>query len=205
MMKKFKKLDEEFFAQFKKLLKFKRNQVIMGPGGKPLGTFFIKSGFVRQYLISEDGKEFTFNIYKPNTYFSMTCLLNNTPNIHYYESLTDTVLLRAPNDGVIKHIENNPGIIYDLVKRTLSRLDGVTRLMEALFTGNAKQQISSVLLVLVRRFGKKNNGKGFTINIALTHRIIGTLAGLSRESTSIVLETLEKENVISQKKSFYIG
>ena len=191
-------LDEEFFARFGKTLEYKKNQLIIGPGGIPPGVFFVKSGFVRHYLISQEGKEITFNIFKPGAYFSMISALNNIPNIYYYESLTDVLLLRAPNDEVVKFVENNPEMLYDLAKRTLSGLDGITRLTQALLTGNAEQQIASVLLVLTRRFGKTTN-RGIIIDLPITHRIIGTLAGLSRESTSIELGKLEKAKIISQK------
>ena len=71
--------------------------------------------------------------------------------------------------------------------------------MEALLTGNAYQQIASVLLVLVRRFGKNGKENEIVIDLPLTHRIIGTLASLSRESTSLELEKLTKAKIISQK------
>jgi CRP/FNR family cyclic AMP-dependent transcriptional regulator len=193
-------LDEEFFAKFKATQKFKKNQLIFGPGSEPSGVFFIKSGFVRIYTISESGKEITFNIFKPGAYFSMIWALNDTPNIYFYESLTDTLLLKAPKNEVVKQIESNPGLLYDLTKRTLNGLDGMTKLMEALLTGNAYQQIASVLLVLARRFGKNIGKDGeLIIDIPLTHRIIGTLASLSRESTSLELEKLTKAKIISQK------
>lgn len=193
------KLDENFFAKFKSAQKFKKNQLILSPLAEPSGIFYIKSGFVRLYLISESGKELTLNIFKPGTYFSMIWALNNVPNIYFYESLTDVILLKAPKDAVVKHIMDNPGVLFDLTKRTLSGLDGMTRLMEALLTGNAYQQIASVLLVLVRRFGKNEKNGGIIINLPLTHRVIGTITGLSRESTSLELEKLTKDKVISRK------
>jgi CRP/FNR family transcriptional regulator, cyclic AMP receptor protein len=198
MTQDLRKLDENFFAQFKASQKFKKNQLIFGPGAEPSGVFYVKSGFIRLYLISQDGKEITFNIMKPGSYFSMIWALNNVPNIYFYESLTDVELLKAPKTEVLKFVESNPGVLYDLTKRTLSGLDGMTRLMEALLTGSAYQQISSILLVLVRRFGKKKNAHEYIIDIPLTHRVIGTLAGLSRESTSIELGKLTKSKIISQ-------
>lgn len=198
------KLDENFFAKFKSAQKFKKNQLILSPLAEPSGIFYIKSGFVRLYLISESGKELTLNIFKPGTYFSMIWALNNVPNIYFYESLTDVILLKAPKDAVVKHIMDNPGVLFDLTKRTLSGLDGMTRLMEALLTGNANQQIASVLLVLARRFGKNGKNNEITIDLPLTHRIIGTLSSLSRESTSLELEKLIKDNIISQKDHLII-
>jgi len=199
MKNSLQQLDENFFSQFKSVQKFKKNKLIFGPGAIPTGIFYIKSGFVRLYTISESGKEITFNIFKPGAYFSMIWALNDTPNIYFYESLTDVLLLKAPKDEVVKYVEKNPGFLYDLTKRTLNGLDGMTKLMEALLTGNAYQQIASVLLVLSRRFGKNGKDGEIIINLPLTHRIIGTLAALSRESTSLELEKLTKAKIISQK------
>jgi CRP-like cAMP-binding protein len=181
------KIDETFFAQFKNLQKFKKNQLILSPAAEPSGIFFVKSGYVRLYLISESGKELTLNIFKPETYFSMIWALNDVPNIYFYESLTDVILLKAPKEEIVKYVQDNPGVLYDLTKRTLMGLDGMTRLMESLVTGNAYQQIASVLLVLARRFGKNIKDNEVIITLPLTHRLIGTLAGLSRESTSLEL------------------
>jgi CRP/FNR family transcriptional regulator len=199
MKQPLEEIDENFFAQFKAVYQFKKNQLILGPTAEPSGIFYLKSGFVRLYLVSEGGKELTLNIFKPGAYFSMIWALNGTPNIYFYESLTDVILLKAPKEEVLKHIADNPAVLLDLTKRTLKGLDGMTRLMEALLTGNAYQQIASVLLVLARRFGKNGKGSELIIDLPLTHRIIGTIAGLSRESTSLELEKLTKASLISQK------
>lgn len=198
------KLDENFFANFNKVVKFKKNKLILWPQVQPPGVFYVKSGFVRQYLISKNGKELTVNILKQQTYFPIIWALNNVENIYFFESLTDVTLLKAPREEVVKQLENHPDLLYDLTKRTLSGLDGVTRIMETLVTGNAYEQISSVLLVLARRFGKSTNKKGLVIDIRLTHRLIGTLAGLSRESTSLELEKLTKNKIISRKNGLIV-
>ena len=200
-----KKLDEEFFAKFKITQRYKKNQLIFSPGAEPSGVFFIKSGYVRLYIISENGKEITFNIMKPGSYFSMIWALNQTPNIYFYEALTDVLLLKAPKDEVVNFLGKHPEVLYDLTKRVLSGLDGMTKLMEALLTGNAYQQVASVLLVLTRRFGTKVDGiNEVSIDLPLTHRIIGTLAALSRESTSLEIEKLTKRGIISQKNRVII-
>lgn len=203
-MQSLQKLDEVFFTQFNSVHKFKKSKLILWPEVQPSGVFYVKSGFVRQYLISNDGKEFTVNILKPETYFPMIWALNSITNIYFYESLTETTLIKAPKNEVIKQLENHPDLLYDLTKRILSGLDGVTKMMNTLITGNAYQQIASVILVLAKRFGKPTNKKEIIVDIPLTHRLIGTLAGLSRESTSLELEKLTKNKIISSRKRFII-
>ncbi len=192
------KLEEAFFSKFKSVQYFKRNQLIFGPTNTPAGVYFIKTGLVRMYLVSKDGSETTFNILKPGTYFSIIWAFNDVPNIYFYEALTDITLLKAPREEIVKFVEKNPAVLLDITKRTLSGLDGITRLMNALLTGNTYQRIASVLLVLARRFGTFR-GKKVVINIPLTHRVISTLAGLTRESTSKELEALQANKIISIK------
>lgn len=203
-MQALQKLDEVFFTQFNSVYKFKKDQLILWPELQPSGVFYVKSGFVRQYLISSNGKEFTVNILKPETYFPMIWALNNITNIYFYESLTETTLIKAPRTEVVKQLEIHPDLLYDLTKRILSGLDGVTKMMNTLITGNAYQQVASVILVLAKRFGKPTNKKEIIVDIPLTHRLIGTLAGLSRESTSLELEKLTKNKIIFSRKRFII-
>lgn len=194
------KLDEAFFAQFSSVQKFEKGKLILWPEMQPRGVFYVKSGFIRQYLISKDGKEITVNILKPETYFPMIWALNDTPNVYFFECLTEAVLLKAPRNELVKHLENNPDLLYDLTKRILSGLGGMTKTMEILLTGNAHQQISYVVLVLAKRFGNPVK-EGIMVDLPLTHRLIGTLAGLSRESTTIELQKLEKSNIIIKENS----
>ncbi len=198
------KLDENFFKQFNSPHVFKKNQLILWPEAEPPGVLYVKSGFVRQYLVSRDGKEITVNILKPETYFPIIWALNNVGSIYFYESLTDVTLLKASKEDVVKQLESHPDLLYDLTKRTLSGLDGITRIMETLIAGNAYLQIVSVILVLAKRFGKPKGKNKIIITIPLTHRLIGTLAGLSRESTSLELEKLTKNKTITRKNRFIL-
>jgi CRP-like cAMP-binding protein len=205
MQQSLQKLDEGFFTQFNSVHRFKKNQLIFWPEAQPSGVLYVKSGFVRQYLISKDGKELTVNILKPEAYFPIIWALNNVVNIYFYESLTDVTLLKAPKNEVVKQLENHPDLLYDLTKRTLSGLDGITRIMETLLSGNAYEKVATVILILAKRFGKPMNKNKIIINIPLTHRLIGTIAGLSRESTSLELEKLTRNKIISKKKAVNIN
>jgi CRP/FNR family transcriptional regulator len=189
------KLDEAFFTKFNSLKKYKKGQIIIEPGTKLTGVYYLKSGFVRFFIISKEGKELTFNIFKPGSYFPMTWALTGSENIYFYECLTDAEITKAPKEDVIAFLKQNPEYLYDLAKRTLSGLEGLTKLMDALLSKNAYHQVCAIILMLAKRFGEERN-KNISVALPLTHRLLGTLAGLSREATSRELEKLVKENII---------
>ena len=191
-----KNLDENFFAKFGPAKLYKKDQLIIEPGKEPAGVFFIKKGYVRLYTISKEGKEITYNIYKPGMYFPLIWALNQTHNIYFIEAITDTQVLKAPRDEVINVLKKNPDLLFILTQNAFSGLEGITKLMDSLLSKNAYRQICSILVTLTVRFGKVD-GKKMIIDVPLTHRVLGTLAGLSREATSRELEKLSKEKIIS--------
>jgi len=191
------KLDEQFFVQFGKTQTYKKGEIILRPQEEPKEVYFLKKGFVRLYLITLSGREISFNIYKPGTYFPMTWAIGNLPNFYFFESLTNIIVYTAPRNKLVELVKNNSKLLFALTKRTYIGLDGVVRLTQALLTENARGKLISTLLVLGRRFGRKKANGDLAILLPLTHRILASLANMSRETASLELEKLQKEKVIT--------
>lgn len=191
-----KKLDGQFFARFNQVLTYKKSEIILRPGEEPTSVYFLQKGLVRLYLITEAGQEITFNIYKPGTFFPMIWALGDQPNFYFFEALTDVAIFKAPRQEVLDFIKNNPYSHLALTKRVLIALDGTVKLTQALLSGNARAKVTSVLQVLARRFGKKQTNGDLTIELNLPHRILASLAAMTRETASVELEKFQKEKVI---------
>jgi CRP/FNR family transcriptional regulator, cyclic AMP receptor protein len=194
----FQKLDGNFFSQFNNLKYYKKDQIILEPNSEPNGVYYLKSGYIRLYLISKDGKEITFNIFKSGMFFPMIWALTDSPNIYFLECLTNVEVYKAPKEKVKEFLEDNPKVLYDFTRRVLSGLEGMTKLMDVLLSKNAYNQVCAIILMLAKRFSSPKSNGHLIIDIPLTHRLIGTLAGLSREATSRELESLEKQKIIEQ-------
>src|SRR4030065_72904 len=103
------KLDT-FFERFK-TLRFRKREIILGAEEEPKGVFFIKSGYVRSYSISEEGREFTLNIYKEGTYSPATWALAEIPNTYFFEAMTPVELTKAPKEELLVFLRANPEIL----------------------------------------------------------------------------------------------
>ena len=191
------KLDEQFFVQFNRIQAYKKGEIILRPQEEPKEVYFLKKGFVRLYLITLTGREITFNIYKPGTYFPLTWAIGNLPNFYFFEALTNVTVYTAPRKKLLELVKNNPKLLFALTKRTYIGLDGIVRLTQTLLTENAHGKLISVLLVLGRRFGRKKTNGDLVIRLPLTHRILASLANMSRETASLELEKLQKEKTIT--------
>jgi len=127
----------------------------------------------------------------------LTWAIGNLPNFYFFEALTNVTVYTAPRKKLLELVKNNPKLLFALTKRTYIGLDGIVRLTQTLLTENAHGKLISVLLVLGRRFGRKKTNGDLVIRLPLTHRILASLANMSRETASLELEKLQKEKTIT--------
>jgi CRP/FNR family transcriptional regulator len=187
-----------FFSKYQKVV-LPKNKDILTPDQEITSIYYIKNGFLRSYLINEDGNETTLNIYKSGSYLPLSLALTRKVNPYFYQSMTPMTVYKAPFKEVIKFIKNDEELLYDLVKRLSSGIEGFIVRSQFLLRSDARQKVTSNLYLLSKRFGKKlSNGK-IKIALPLIHQDIANMAGLSRETTSLILKDLEREGLVSRK------
>ena len=194
---------ENFFQKYEKV-EFKKNSIIIEAGDDPNSVYCVVDGYVKLYMVSRDGEDLVLNIYKPGSYFPMTWILGEMPIRYDFIAITDVTVYRAPKKDILEYLENNPGDLFGLTKRLSRGITGLSMQIEYLLFGNACNKISSVLLVLAKRFGKKGKKGDIEVEISLTHNDIANLAGLTRETVSIELKKMEKKGLIGWKKKYLV-
>lgn len=180
-----------FFGSFPEQ-QFQKGQIILSAGENPASVIFLKSGFLRQFQITQNGKELTNHFYKPGSFLPLSWLINNQPNIFFIEAQTSTICHLAPKEKVQSFISENPDVLMDIISRLLFALEGMTTRINSLSNDSAEEKIAGILEFLRKHFGKKLT--------AFTHEDIAKLTGLTRETVSRELEKLQKQGKIKQEK-----
>lgn len=188
---------EVFFTQYK-LLKYKKGEILFRAEDTPPGVYYLKNGFVKQYIISPEGSELILHIYSPQSFSPMMWALGDIPNTYFYAALTSVIAFRAPKDKTLQFLNDNPDVVLELTKRLYHGISGLLNRIEHLSLGTAHTRVISVLLYLTRHFGEKK-GKGIIIPHKFTHHDIAALVGTARETTTRELEYLMKEGIVKYK------
>lgn len=191
---------EEFFSQFK-LLHYKKREIILRADETPSGIFYLQKGFVRSYLITMEGQEFTTLIYKEKDLFPVRWAITGDRNARFFEAMTTVEVWRAPREKFLNFIKTEPSVFFHMTKRILNRLEAVLERMEYLAFGNAYKKVASMILFLSERFGKKL-GKDIVIQIPFTHRDVAALIGITRETTTIEMLRLKKSGIVRRYRNF---
>jgi CRP-like cAMP-binding protein len=87
---------EEFLARFE-YKKYKKGDTVMHPDETNAKAYYIKSGYVRNYNLTDEGIEFTLHIYAPRSYFPMASVISDVENRYYYEVCFGICLVRVHN------------------------------------------------------------------------------------------------------------
>lgn len=185
-------------------LSYKKGEMIIRASDNPPGVFYIASGYIRFYSLSEDGKELTLSILPPGSCFPLTWAIGDVENSYFYEAMTETLVTRTSRDKALEFIKNEPGVFYDLTKHLLTNLDNLLVKMGFLLRAEASEKVYLTLELLAENFGKTNPNCEATIKLPLTHQDIANLAGLTRETTSIELNKLEKKGAIFRNNKLWV-
>lgn len=192
-----RKLDV-FFAKFPSI-EYKKDSVIITPGVDPTGIFYIESGIVRKYWISEEGSELTLNFYKPKTFIPMSHAVGKLPIIHFYEAMTDVLAKKAPKEEVLDYIKHEPEVLYNLLQRVFVGMEGLWMQLKNITKGDSYTKLASSLFILAKRFGEKKD-HGIVINLKMSGQDLSHYAGMSRETTSREFQKFKKQHLADFEK-----
>ncbi len=186
-----------FFAPFPPMT-YKKGEIILRAEDAPFGVYFLKSGYVRQYLLSPSGETFIVHIYKPGSFFPLTWILNDTPNLHHFEAMTPATIVRAPKETFVDFIRSNPQALMYASQRLAAGLSGFITRVSQLVLDDAYTKTILLVLYYAENFGIKTK-EGIELQIPLTHREIASWIGTTRETASLQVETLVKKGLLATR------
>jgi len=125
----------------------------------------------------------------------MVWAVNGTPNVYFFEALTEVEVGRAPREQVVNFIKDKPTIIFELLSELIEDYaESLTRIEHLVFS-DAYRRVISVLLYISKHFGEQTD-KGIIVHHRFTQQDIATLVGVARETASNEMVRLEKKRLI---------
>lgn len=187
----------EFFANYTRQV-FGPRHIIVPAFSQPSGVYCVKSGHVKQYSLTPEGNELIVNIYKPGAFFPMIWAVTDRPNNYFFEAMDEVVIYRAPKEEVLRFLQSEPDVLYDLCKRLYIGLDGVLQQMTFNSVSDVRKKVVATLLMLGKRFGTIAENT-IIVDMYVTHKEIGLFSGTSRETVTRMLHQLHEEGLIEIK------
>lgn len=187
-----------FFSKYP-LKRYRKGEVLFQPGDDFGGIYFVKKGFFRIYLVSKDGKETSIQMFKPLFYFSLISALTGVRNRHFIEAMTPVEVWKAPKKDFMEMISSNSDIRTEVMGSFLRKFIDFTSQIIQTIAGDAYTKIAGLIYSMADEFGE-DRGKKRAVKFKITHKQIGSLTGLTRETVTLQMLKLEKAGLIDNDK-----
>lgn len=186
---------ETFFSCFPSVEE-KRKTIILPAGEEPLGIYYLRSGYVKQYVLSDVGSPVIAHIFRPGSFFPLTWVFNNEPSSYIHETMTRALFYRAPKEDVREFLVSNQEALYKTSSRLMAGIVGLRKRIEILMTENARQRAIGLLVYLSEIIGQRE-GESVTLPVMLPHREIAAWIGTTRETASLMMESLARQGLVN--------
>ena len=184
---------------------YKKGANIFFQGEAPRRGVMVSDGIVRSYAITTSGEERTVAFYTKDDIMPLSWLMGSTTtSLFYYEAVTDVRTLQFSHEDFNSYVLKDHAALMTLFD-TISKDHTAAMLrINGLAQSRAEDKVAFTLYYLVFRYGtKQEDSRMQTIRIPLRHTMIAGLVGLSRESTTKILGSLQKKGIISYEGSEY--
>jgi CRP-like cAMP-binding protein len=165
---------------------YNKGQIIFNEGEKGDTLHIIVKGRVKITKYTQQGKIKILAILNEKDNFGEMALLTEEARTATVEAIDNVLTLSITKDEFMDLLQTEPSISLQIIKTLCHRLAKADRDLKNFVTGNAKVRVSCVLLDLM-----DNNNV-----IKLTHQEIADIAGLTRETTTRILNNFADEKII---------
>lgn len=169
---------------------YKQGDNIHRPSNECVGVLLVKSGELRTYLLSENGKEVT--LFRLNggdaCILSASCLLSNITFDVFIDAQQDTEVLLISSATFAQLQNSNLHVENFALRLAADRFSDVMWAMEQILFMSFDARLAVFLLDETSKTGEDN--------LTLTHEQIAKLIGSAREVVSRMLKYFEKEGIV---------
>ncbi len=163
----------------------------------------IKSGYIKRYIIRNDGSLGVQSIYGPGYFFPLTVAYKllleqdtySGPEAVHYEAMTNAVIYSLDNETfkteVSKDMSLYRSLFYVSGWRTHSNIQRLENMSLLVYYNRVAHQ----LLYFIELFGKKQ-GNGVIIDVPLTQQDLADILSSTRETVSLCIVELKKKRII---------
>lgn len=185
--------EQEHIFNGAKIRDFEKGENIHSSSNRCQGILIVKSGRLRTYILSEEGKEVTLYLLEEGgiCVLSASCILNNITFDVFIDAEVDSETILVDLES-LKDISNYVYVENFLLNEAVTRFSDVMWAMEQILFLKLDQRLAIFLLDEMVR--NKSD------IILLTHEQIAKYLGSAREAVSRMLSYFSKEGLVQLKR-----
>lgn len=162
-------------------------------------VYILKKGRVIFYNLTPNGKKTIINALEPGCFFGN--VVEDMENEYFAQTSEDSTVCTINKEEFFKFASNCPTFAIKLVSAMFDKLSDAEYKISILSSDTALEKFKKLLRFLARKEGIKEKGKT-KINRIFTHEELSDMIGVSRQTTTEIINALERKGTISRENKF---
>lgn len=186
---------------------YRKGQIVLHKGDTLNSLYFVNSGYVKMYGITDDGEERIMLIFPPGSIFPIFAnLISDEPYIlrYFYETMSNSQLCVVPHKDFKALINKNGDAARLLLKYTTKISSDLVARMGLIENKDAQKKIVHLLNYLREICSEEIKPNVYRTNLKITQQDIANMTGLTRETSSIQLKKLKDLGIVKQRRGYLI-
>jgi len=185
----------ENFSEDKLTNFYKKGEVIFHEGDRGHGLYCIYKGKVKVLKLGDEGKEQIVRLANNADVLGYRSLLSDEPYFATATALEDSMICYVSKNKFQKVLKRNSDLSFKTIQLLTNDLKESEKKIINITQKPVIERISEALLILKDKFGFLSDGK--TLNVTLSRKEMGDLAGVTPETTIRTLSELNKKRIIN--------
>ena len=193
----FSGLDEEHLREVMKTIQsvsYKNGEIIYHDGDPSDSLYIVKEGRIKDYRLSESGKEQLIRILNPGDFTGANPLFNHTLHNSFAEAMGDTQVCLINRLSLQDLLMKFPAISYRMLAELSKRLENSEKQTTRFTTERVETRLALFLVECL-----DGNGKSKEFELPMCKRDLASYIGTTPETLSRKLTDLEEAGFIGQK------
>lgn len=178
--------------------RFLRGELVFSQSQPSSTLFILKTGRIRIFRVTEEGKAMTIGILEPGAVFGEMVMVGQRMHDNYAEAIEDSSVCRLEVRDVEQFLLSDPRIAVRIARL----LGEQVAALEERLTDLAHRPLSARIARTIATLANRGLSRPFGASrgVRITHEQLAGLVGATRESTSKIMSELSAQGIIRQSR-----
>jgi CRP/FNR family cyclic AMP-dependent transcriptional regulator len=175
-------------------LRKERGEFIYTPGDPAETVYVLKKGRVKLSVLSESGKEFAIDLLHPGEIFGEFALGDEVTRSNMTQALDDTLMWVFGKRDFVRFLETYPKLAMNYIRVVGRRRRRMEKKLSDITAKDVAARVCELLHEISTSSAEADAAREMLV--PLTHQDVASLIGAARQTTTTVLNDLERRGII---------
>ncbi len=174
---------------------YKKLTEIYAPGDESSIIYFVLSGRIKIYDLTEDGREIIFRICGPKSWFGLSAIFGGKGRPVYAQSLVHSEVMLVERAEFEAFVHDYPDFALTVIHLLGERLRQAHAAITEFMVGDVRSRTAQLFLKLAEPSSTMRDGV-VNIESRLTHQEIANMTGATRTTITKVMNDWKRRDII---------